>query len=44
MVGSGDGGAEATFEDPLLRRRISRSTTRVRPIHVKAATKINVTA
>lgn len=43
-MGSGGSGAEATLEDPLLRRRISRRTSTVKPVHTKAATNIRVTA
>jgi hypothetical protein len=43
-MGSGGWGAEATLEDPLLRRRISSRTSRVKPVHTKAATNIRVTA
>jgi len=40
---SGGTGAEATTDDPLLRRRNGRRTTTVTPIHTKAATKTNAT-
>ena len=43
LPGSGGAGADATLEDPLLRRRNFKSTTTVSPIHAKAAASISDT-
>lgn len=42
-MGAGVGGAEATTDDPFLRRLRFRRTTTVKPIHTKAPTKIRPT-